>query len=334
MTRVLLVHLIQETCSFAATKFDLDAFRRYYLAFGDEVTPVVKGGRLEPAGVLAAAAEEGIAVMPILSSNGGTGGPVTSEAYAYLRERILEGISRAVGRYAGIVLNLHGAMMTEDRDDPDGDLMHDIRGLVGPNIPIVCSLDMHAQVTDLMAASVDGIVGYHTHPHVDFYDTGYRAMKLLARAMRGEVRPVVAHRKLNMIAPPESHNTTHGPMVPVMARVLAAEREPGILAAALFAVQPQLDLPGLGWSAVVTGDGDRAHAQAVADDLAGFAWDSRCTFLTKRVPISEALRRRGRPREAPSCWPTRATLSPAAAMATAPGYCAAYSTSPCPDLAW
>jgi microcystin degradation protein MlrC len=291
MKRVLFAYLVQETCSFATTKFDLESFRRYFLDFGDEVLLRHRGGGLEPAGAIAAAEEEGLELVPVLASYGGTGGPVTDETYAFFRERVLDAARREASSVDGVLLCLHGAMVTESLDDPEGDLLPAVRQIVGPEVPLVISLDLHAHFTEAMAGAVDAVVAYHTFPHVDFYDTGYRAMKLLGRVLRGEVRPVVAHRKLPMITSAEPQNTTRPLGAEVMGRVLAAEGEPGVLAAAILMVQPQLDLPNLGWSVVVTANANRELAQNKADEIGEFAWQNRRRFHYQRTPVSEALRR-------------------------------------------
>jgi len=290
MPRILLANLAQETCSFVQSRHTLEDFRRYYLYTGQEILDKLSGGGMEISGIIAAAAEDGVELVPLLATYGGTGGPVAGAAYAYLRDEILEGASRNATRADGAILTLHGAMLTEELDDPEGDLLARIRQILGPAKPIVCSLDLHAHITDLMVEQATAFVAYHTHPHVDFYDTGYRAMKLLARTLRGEVRPVMAHRKLRMIAPPEQHNTARPPMAPIMERVLTVEKEPGMLAAAIFPVQPQLDIPNLGWSVVAVADGDPALARAWADEIGDLAWQHRREFLRDRTPVPEALR--------------------------------------------
>jgi microcystin degradation protein MlrC len=145
-------------------------------------------------------------------------------------------------------------------------------------------------VTDVIVKQATALVAYHTHPHVDIAETGYRAMTLMARVLRREVRPVVAHRKLPMLAPAEQHNTSRPPMAPIMQAVLAAEREPGMLAAAIFPVQSCLDIPDLGLSVVAVADGNLALAQEKADELAEMAWRARREFLHDRTPVPEALR--------------------------------------------
>jgi microcystin degradation protein MlrC len=290
MTRVLLANFAQESNSFVPTRSNLDSFRRFYLLFGADVISCLRGGGTEVAGIIAAAEEDGIDLVPLVATYGGTGGPVTNEAFGFMRDRILDGARRHAGEVDGVILALHGAMLTEDLDDPEGELITALRGVLGPGKPIVASLDCHAHMTDRMASQLTALAAYHTHPHVDFHDTGHRAMKLLGRILRGEVRPVMVHRKLPMISPPERHNTGRTPMAEVMGRVLTSESTPGMLSAALFPVQPWLDIPDLGWSVVTVSDGDRALARAEADAIGELALQNRQHFLPENTPIPEALR--------------------------------------------
>lgn len=290
MFRVLVGNLAQETCSFVNSKHTLEDFRRYYLYAGREMLDRLRGGGMEVAGIIRAAEEAGIELVPTLATYGGTGGPVATVAYHELRDAILGEARRVADQVDGAILALHGAMLTEDLDDPEGDLIAGLREVLGPAKPIVCSLDLHAHVTDRMVECATAHVAYHTHPHVDIADTGYRAMALLARILRNEVRPVMAHRKLRMLTQAEQHNTGRPPMGPIMQRVIAAEREPGMIAAAIFPVQPWLDVPDLGLSVVTVADGEPELARAKADALGELAWRERRSFVRERTPASEALR--------------------------------------------
>jgi microcystin degradation protein MlrC len=180
-------------------------------------------------------------------------------------------------------------MSTESLDDPEGDLIRSVREIVGPNVPIVVSLDLHAHVTALTTDNADGITALQTHPHVDMYSNGTRAMRLLVRAIKGEVKPVVAERKIRMMTSAETHNTTVGPMSEIMGRALEMEKEPGILAASIIMTQPWMDVHELGWSTIVVADGDRSLAQAKADELAMMCWERRERFLVHKTPIKEAV---------------------------------------------
>lgn len=174
MTRVLLANFAQESNSFVPTRSSLDSFRRFYLLFGADIISHLRGGGTEVAGIIAAAEEDGMDLVPLVATNGGTGGPVTNEAFGFLCDRILEAARRHADKVDGMILALHGAMLTEDLDDPEGELITALRRVLGTGKPIVASLDFHAHMTDRMVSQLTALAAYHTHPHVDFHDTGHR----------------------------------------------------------------------------------------------------------------------------------------------------------------
>jgi len=289
MHRVLLAGLKHEANTFVSGVADLDTFRRYCLVEGQEIFGPARGSGQEIDGFIQVAAQAGVELVPTIAGSAGAAPPVADAAYEYVRDKVLAGARAQQGRLDGVMLSLHGAMTTESLEDPEGSLMAAVREIVGPAVPIAVSFDMHCHFTDQKAGAADAIVGYHTHPHVDFEDTGARAMRILVKAMRGEARPVVAHRKARMIASAENHNTGRAPMKDLMDRIAAMEREPGILAATIFPTQPWMDVTELGWSTVVVADGDPALAQARADELAAMAWERREGFLVQKTPINEAV---------------------------------------------
>ena len=289
MHRVLLAGLKHEVNSFSSGTTDLDTFRRNVLLEGEDVLGPSRGSGQEIDGVQAVARAEGVELVPVIDAYGGAAPPVADAAYEYIRDRVLAAARREQGRLDGVMLCLHGAMATESLEDPEGELVAAIRAVVGPRVPIAVSYDMHCHFTATKAAAPDIVVGFHTHPHVDFYDTGLRAMRLLVKAMRGESKPVVAYRKLRMMASAERHNTSQPPGSEIIGRCLEMEREPGILAATYLPSQPWMDLRELGWATVVVADGDRALAQARADELAEMCWQRRQQYLVRKTPIREAV---------------------------------------------
>jgi microcystin degradation protein MlrC len=290
MKRVLLVGLKHEVNTFVPGVTMLEDFRRRYLLEGAEFFGPARGSGQEIDGVIQFAKAEGIELVPAVAAYGGASRPVQDSAYAYIRDRAVAKAQRERGRIDGVILALHGAMATETSEDPEGELVAAVRDVVGPTLPIVVSFDMHCHLTERKLRAADAIVGYHTHPHVDFVDTGTRAMRIMARTLRGEVRPVVVHRKIRMLTSAEHHNTSRPPMGELFARIAAMEREPGILGATIFATQPWMDVAELGWSAVVVADRNRSLARVRADELAWMAWERREQYLVRKTPIAEAVR--------------------------------------------
>jgi len=259
------------------------------IVHGDDLFGPALGEHLERHAIAAVAAEEGVALLPTTFMFGRVGPVITDAAYEPIRATILEAATAHRDRLRGVMLPLHGAMATRSRDDTEGELITAMRAIVGPDVPIVASFDMHGHGTQAMADGADALIVYRTCPHTDYYETGARAMRLLVRAMRGEIRPTVSMRKIRMTASAEHHDTNHGPMVEVQARARELEQVPGVLDVSLFATQPWMDVPDIGWSVMVTTDDAPDVGQEVADTLGRFIWGRREAFRVHKTPIPEAL---------------------------------------------
>jgi len=165
-----------------------------------------------------------------------------------------------------------------------------MRARLRPGVPVAVSFDCHATMSRAIAENADIVTAYRTCPHVDLERTGRQAGALLAEAVAGRVRPVLGWARLAMTAPPDRHDDTFPPFASMMAMCDAAEARPGVLAAVMLPSQPWLDVPDLGWSAVVITDGDRGLAEGAAREIALGAWERRAAFLTGvRLPIGDAL---------------------------------------------
>ncbi len=291
MQAILVASLNHEVNSFVDSVFSLDDMRRYgSVVVGDAMLePALLRGR-QLSAALDIAPREGIVLIPSLHAAAGAGGPITDEAYAFIRDTILGAARAHSDEIVGVYLSLHGAMAAVSEDDVEGDILWQVRGVVGPAVPIVASLDLHAHITDRMVNAADALVAYRTYPHTDFVETGERSMALLLDAIRHRTRPVTRQRKLRMMAPAERQETAHGPMAAVMEFARALEARPGILSASVLPTQPWLDAADVGWSAVVVADSDANLAQAAADDLARAMWQRREEFRVVKTPVAEAIR--------------------------------------------
>ena len=286
--RVGVASLVYETNSFCPGVADLEEFTTRSFVEGPDVLTFGHGID-EIAGAAEVAAARGLVLVPTTAAGAASGPTVTAGAAQQLIRRLLDGLA-AAGPLDAVYLRLHGAMVSEDRDDVEGDILEGVRALVGPGVPIAVSCDLHCHFTDRMAAVTPLIAGYQTCPHIDFVETGRRAMNLLAAALDGAT-PVLRYRKVRMMASSEGHDTERGPLVPVIERLHAIEREPGVLDATVFLTQPWLDVRELGWTALVVTDGDPGLAQERADELAGMMWDRREDVLLRKTTLDAALER-------------------------------------------
>jgi microcystin degradation protein MlrC len=218
-------------------------------------------------------------------------GAATRETFAWLRDEMVAAV-RAALPVDGVLLALHGALVADGAPDVEGAALRAVRELIGPRVPLIATLDLHANVTRAMAESADALVLYHTAPHIDVYETGVRGAAVLRRILDG-ARPVTAFIKLPMVVPAERANTqdpasvSHG----LRLRLLELEGNPRILAAGLATVQPWLDVPELGGAVVVVADRDAALARMACAEFAAEVWRLRRDYLPELVPVEQAVRR-------------------------------------------
>lgn len=300
---ILIGGLLQESNTFSEARCGLSDFRHYYFRAGEELLQP-QPTQNELAGFLRAAAEEeDVTLLPTVFTQAVSSGKIPRDTLEGLKQILLERLE-CLPSCDGVLFALHGAWVAEDNDDADGEIVALLRRHVGPDVPIVITLDSHANVTRSMVEAVDGIVGYRTFPHIDFADRGFAAAKLLFRIVRGETKPHVAMRKVPMIVPAERHETYRGPMGELWAEALAGERDGRSALTSLFLVQPWLDIAEMGCSVVVMND-DARLAEEEAGRLASLMWGKRGLFDIKLHQVADIVgmlereRKTGAPRSEP-----------------------------------
>jgi microcystin degradation protein MlrC len=278
MPRIAAAQLSHETNRFSAVRTGLDAFRASGLAFGQEILPAARGTNSSFGGFVAGAEEQGFELFPILSVWATPSGLVTREAFETLTGALIEGL-RAVAPLDGVLLALHGAMVTEEYDDADGEILRRVRAAVGVETPVAVTLDLHANISEAMVTHTDLLIGYDTYPHVDMAERAREACALLPRLVRGEVRPMAALRKPPMLPTSQRMTTDRDPMRGLIARARKLEADPRVLNVTVTGGFPPADVAEAGFSVVVTTDGDADLATHLADELAAAAWAAREGFL-------------------------------------------------------
>ena len=215
--------------------------------------------------------------------------PVEDAAYVHITDAICQAAAR--GGFDGIMLDLHGAMVTESSEDGEGELLKRLRQIV-PETPIAVSLDMHANIYDAIIANATVVTGYRTYPHIDTYETARLAGEILLRTIRGEVEPVMAWGNVPMLPHVMRQGTDDHPNKELQHRCAAMSTE-GALAASLFTGFPHADITNAGLSAVVVTDGDRKLAEDLRDELLDRAWVERESFVYQIEPLQQSVARAG-----------------------------------------
>ena len=188
MARILIVELKQETATFNPAKTRYEDFR---ISRGEEILRTYHGTRTELAGAFAVfGGDASVQLVPAMAAAAVSGGPVIGEDLDELLFEIID-LADEDGDIDAAYICLHGAMVGESEDDPEGRLLAELRASLG-DVPIVASIDLHAIITDRLIEAADILVPYHTYPHVDHFETGQRAARLLLRLLHGEIRPATA----------------------------------------------------------------------------------------------------------------------------------------------
>ncbi len=290
--RIAVAQISNESSTFSPFRCDMDLIRASgYVLEGEELLDL-KDGQSEVAGFLSACSSAAsVAVVPLLASRWVTPGVTTDSAFAELYGKLREGLARA-GRIDALLLSVHGSLVTESSEDPEGDMLDELRKILGHDVVIGVTTDLHANVTVPMVRSADILVGYRTYPHRDAAETGQRCAELVLRQLEGAVRPVRAHLRLPMLLTAFHASTEYGgPYAEMMDRARQAEKIAGILSVSVFFVGSYIDVKDVGCSVLVLADGDRDLATTTARELAGTFFAQRQQYLVEMVDVADAVRR-------------------------------------------
>ena len=286
--KVIIGGLSHETNAFCQRPTRLEDFRRRCLLFGEEIPRVASGTNTEMGGFLQALEAHGWEPVFTALAAAVPSGKVEAEAEAAATGPILAAIEATPDR-AGVLLELHGAMVSEVNDDAEGALLEAVRDRVGPDLPVIATLDLHANVTDRMAANASALISYRTYPHVDLAERGREAGDLLEASMAGRVRPTTVVARRALLSGCNDGRTDAGPMLPLLARARAFEQEPGVLSVSINAGFPDSDMFDAGPSVTVTGDGPSPRWREIAEVMMDDIWERRDEKTVTYLGPAEAV---------------------------------------------
>ena len=285
--RVALAGLWHETHTFATTPTTWQDFADFEHLAGNAIIDYHRGTRTGIGGCIAAAEQSRITLVPIVSAGALPSGPVTASAYHELYSEILSGLQEQLP-YDGVILSLHGAMVSEAEDDVEAALCAAVRAMVGPNVPIVATTDFHGNHSQALLTA-DIVVGYDTYPHIDIFERGAEAVLLLARLILERWSPTAAMVRLPLLASVQGMDTQREPMAGIMALAHDIERDPAVLNVTVAAGFSYSDVDRAGFSCIVYTDAG-SEAGRYARQLAALAWSGRSAFQVQNVPVAEAVR--------------------------------------------
>ena len=281
--RVVVARINHETNTFSPVPTPLQAFEPRW---GEDACAAARGTRTAMAAFLDLAAELGAEVSTPVLAMANPSGPVEDAAYQAMTDAIVDAVAQGCD---AVLLDLHGAMVTDTRDDAEGELLERVRA-AAPGVPVAVALDLHGNVTHRMVEHADIVVSFETYPHVDMYETGAKAGRLLARMLAGEIRPVIAWRRPPLMTHTLRVATARGAMRRAVQAARQAERE-GLLSASVLAGFALADIPAPCLSIVAISNANPAQAASRAERIARQAWDERSDFIYHSEPLARSMSR-------------------------------------------
>ena len=293
--KIVAARLNHETNTFSPLATPLASFGPDGPTFGRAAFDAARGTRTGLGAFIDIASARGDAIDVAVNATANPSGTVDAAAYERLAGAIVEAVR---GGCDAVLLDLHGAMVAQGAEDGEGELLRRIRA-VAPDVPLAVALDLHGNVTQRMVDAADVIVGFKTYPHIDMYDTGAHAARLLFDWLDGGRRPHVGYAQPPLLSHTLRSATGEGAMQRAVLRAQRMEAD-GLLAATVFAGFSLADFRDAGMSLVTVGR-SRDEAQRAADELARQVWAERDGFVFRSEPLAasvgraRAMRSAGRP---------------------------------------
>ncbi|HND54100.1 MAG TPA: M81 family metallopeptidase, partial [Pirellulaceae bacterium] len=260
------------------------------LATGEEVRRVFVDSPHEVGGFFAGLAEAGIEAVPILAARAMPYGPITPETYNTLLDMLWRGLA-AAGPLDGLLVAPHGATVAVEHRDADGYWLSELRRRVGSQMPIIGTLDPHANLSPRMVAACDALTAYRSNPHLDQRARGIEAARLMARTLRGEIKPTMAAAFPRVAINIERQLTSEPHCVALYQQADTQLARPGVLSNSVILGFPYADVEEMGSALIVVTDNDAALAQSLANELGDWLWAHREQFAGQLISIDQALDR-------------------------------------------
>ena len=261
---------------------------------GNDIYKIFKGTKTSIGGFIKVAEREGIDLVYTVYSSVGAAPTPTNESYQLVKKEILERIL-SVGHIDGVLLAMHGALVVEGvPNGAEADFIGAIRDLIGTDIPIICTADMHANVSERWVELVDAIFGYNSTPHVDTYERGVEAAEAMISTINGEIRPVMAIKKPGILTPTGlqlvNYPGERGPLPKVFKKAFEWEKKTEIINVNVFCGYDRADRENVGASIVVVADNNFNIASIAVEDIAKVFWEVRDEFWLDYKQPEEAVK--------------------------------------------
>ncbi len=286
MPRVGVLGFLHESNTFLPVATTYEHFASTSLTSGEALLERWRGAHHELGGLLAGCEEAGLTVVPGMATFAVPSGTITAEAYERIAAELLASIQLPLD---GLLVALHGATASAEYPDADGEVLRRIRQLTGPDLPIIVTLDLHANVSPATAEHSTAIVAYRSNPHLDQFERGREAALLMGRTLAGEVKPVQALETPPMLIHISKQHTAAQPARGLYADLETVLTWPGILSASVTMGFYYADVPEMGMAFLAVADGDETLARRAAQWMAQRAWERRADYVGELPTPAEAI---------------------------------------------
>jgi len=290
--RVGIISLIHESNTFAVTPTTIEMFRRDGLLIGEAVREKFEGGHHQISGFFEGLKGTNVDAVPIFHASTPPLGTITKQTCDELVHLLFDALQNS-GPLDGFLVSPHGANTGQGDDyrDLDGFWLKRLRDTVGTDVPIICVIDPHANLSHRMIEACDATIAYRSNPHVDQKVRGLEACELLLRTLAGEIQPVQRASFPPFGINIERQRTTEPPCLPLYELANSQLKQPGVLSNSVVLGFPYADVKEMGSSAIVVTDADPDRAQRLADEMAAYMVEHRSEFVGEYIAVDEALNR-------------------------------------------
>lgn len=287
--KVLVITFRHETNSFCPVPADETAYRNFLYGTGIEIVKKQKGVKNEIGAFLDVLdGRDDIELIPSVTFQASPCGPVSKHVYDTAVKEVCRVIEET-GSLDGVIINFHGAMVSDEHSDGEGDFLEIIRSYIGDEIPVICSLDLHANVTAKMAKHATALVPYFTYPHIDIYETGLLTAQLMSDTLDGSLKPEMSYIRIPFLLP--LFSTDSEEMKPLYELCSKLESNDGVRTVRFAHGFFPADIEEMGMSVMVVTNGDKELADRVAQDLAYAINKAIPTFKPDYLSLDEVLDR-------------------------------------------
>lgn len=287
--RVAILGFLHESNTFLSVPTLYEDFLHASLTSGEAMIERWKGSHHELGGMIAGCEEMGIEIAAGMATFAVPSGTITEESYERIASELIASLQNVLP-VDGVLIALHGATVSDRYRDADGEILRRIRSVVGSEMPVIVTLDLHANISEEMVRTSTALIAYRTNPHLDQYERGHEAARMMAGTLRGKMHPVQALVKPPLLIQLSRQYSEEAPTSILYENLKEVLLWPGILSASVTLGFYYADVEEMGMAFVAVADGDFSVAQRAATSLADQAWQSRAQFTAGLPNAAKAVK--------------------------------------------